>query len=318
MIRIKGLKKQFAGAERPVVNDLDLDIPEGELCVLIGLSGCGKTTTLRMINRMIEADSGLIEVSSRDISRQDPVELRRHIGYVIQQVGLFPHQHIADNIATVPKLLGWKPARIQNRIDELLSLVGLEPAQYRQRFPRELSGGQRQRVGVARALAADPPVMLMDEPFGAIDPINRVNLQDEFLNILRKLKKTIVLVTHDIDEALKMGDRIAILNEGKVLQVASPDELLNRPINEFVASFLGNGRSLKRLSLLCANDVCISGPPIAGSSMIAANSSARTALSMLLESGSKMLGVSDASNTVIGHITMETLQARLARRESND
>lgn len=318
MIRIEGLKKQFAGTERPVVNDLDLEIAEGELCVLIGLSGCGKTTTLRMINRMIEADAGFIEVSGHDISRQDPVELRRHIGYVIQQVGLFPHQRIGDNIGTVPKLLGWKPARIQDRIDELLSLVGLEPAQYRNRFPRELSGGQRQRVGVARALAADPPVMLMDEPFGAIDPINRVNLQDEFLNILRKLKKTIVLVTHDIDEALKMGDRIAILNEGKVLQVATPDELLNAPVNDFVASFLGAGRPLKRLSLLCAEDVCISGPAIADSPVIAANSPARTALSMLLESGSKMLCVNDVSNTAIGYITMETLQARLARRESND
>lgn len=318
MIRIEGLKKQFAGTPRPVVDGLNLDIQEGELCVLIGSSGCGKTTTLRMINRMIEADSGRIEVSGRDVSRQDPVELRRHIGYVIQQVGLFPHQRIADNIATVPRLLGWKPARVQERIDELLTLVGLEPAQYRDRYPRELSGGQRQRVGVARALAADPPVMLMDEPFGAIDPINRVNLQDEFLNILRKLKKTIVLVTHDIDEALKMGDRIAILHEGKVLQVDTPDALLDSPANDFVASFLGSGRSLKRLALLTAKDVCIPGPAAANSAVIQAGSPASTALSMLLESGSDTLDVRDSAGGEIGHITMQALKAHLARTDSDE
>ena len=318
MIRIEGLRKQFAGSARPVVDGLDLDIQEGELCVLIGSSGCGKTTTLRMINRMIEADAGRIEVSGRDVRRQDPVELRRHIGYVIQQVGLFPHQRIADNIATVPRLLGWKPARVQERIDELLTLVGLEPAQYRNRYPRELSGGQRQRVGVARALAADPPVMLMDEPFGAIDPINRVNLQDEFLNILRKLKKTIVLVTHDIDEALKMGDRIAILHEGKVLQSATPGALLNSPANEFVASFLGGGRALKRLALLRAQDVCAPGPAPAGSPVIAAGGSAGTAMSMLLESGGDALSVRDAAGGDVGHITIQTLKTNLTRTDSNE
>ena len=194
MIDLEALTKSFPGAPRPAVDRLTLTIPGGEVCVLIGPSGCGKTTTMRMINRMI-----------------DPVELRRSIGYVIQQVGLFPHWSIADNIATVPRLLGWDPTRTGARVDELLSLVGMEPGLYRQRFPRELSGGQKQRVGVARALAADPPVMLMDEPFGALDPITRARLQAEFLRILRGLKKTIVFVTHDIDEAIKMGDRIAIM-----------------------------------------------------------------------------------------------------------
>ena len=253
MIEIRGLVKQFAGTARPAVDHLSLTIPEGEVCVLIGPSGCGKTTTMRIINRMIEPDAGSVRVAGVDVMQTDPVTLRRSIGYVIQQIGLFPHWSIADNIATVPKLLGWDDARIAARVDELLELVGMEPAQYRARFPRELSGGQKQRVGVARALAADPPVMLMDEPFGAIDPITRARLQDEFLRILRGLKKTIVFVTHDVDEAIKMGDRIAILRDGALIQFDTPEAILAHPADEFVASFVGTDRALKRLALIRAD-----------------------------------------------------------------
>ncbi|MFZ4286190.1 ABC transporter ATP-binding protein [Variovorax sp. HJSM1_2] len=309
MIHIEGLTKQFPGAQRPAVDGLSLTIPEGELCVLIGSSGCGKTTTMRMINRMIEPDAGLIEVAGRNVREQDAVALRRNIGYVIQQTGLFPHFTIAENIATVPRLLGWPEPRIQARVDELLALVGLVPEQYRQRYPRELSGGQRQRVGVARALAADPPVMLMDEPFGAIDPINRASLQDEFLRILQQLKKTIVFVTHDIDEALKMGDRVAILRDGRILQVDTPDALLATPANEFVASFLGVGRSLKRLALATVGSAFEVDAPAAGAPRIAATSSLREALALLLESGAAELAVTDANGHTTGRLRFEALRA---------
>jgi osmoprotectant transport system ATP-binding protein len=309
MIHIEGLTKEFPGAARPAVDHLSLSIPEGELCVLIGSSGCGKTTTMRMINRMIEPDSGLIEVAGRNVREQDAVALRRSIGYVIQQTGLFPHLTIADNIATVPRLLGWAEKRTQARVDELLALVGLAPEQYRQRYPRELSGGQRQRVGVARALAADPPVMLMDEPFGAIDPINRNLLQDEFLRILQQLKKTIVFVTHDIDEALKMGDRVAILRDGRILQVDTPDALLAAPANEFVASFLGAGRSLKRLALATVGSASEAGTAAAGAPSIAATSSLREALALLLESGATELAVTDANGQAISRLRFDAIRA---------
>ncbi|MGI4779389.1 MAG: ABC transporter ATP-binding protein [Janthinobacterium lividum] len=309
MIKIEGLTKRFPGTPRPAVDHLSLDVPEGELCVLIGSSGCGKTTTMRMINRMIEPDSGLVEVAGRDVRTQDPVALRRGIGYVIQQTGLFPHLRIGDNIATVPRLLGWDEPRIRARVEELLVLVGLPPQHYRDRYPRELSGGQRQRVGVARALAADPPVMLMDEPFGAIDPINRAMLQDEFLRILRKLKKTIVFVTHDIDEALKMGDRIAILRDGKVVQYAAPDALLAEPADDFVSSFLGGGRSLKRLALLTVGDACEAAAARPGVPAIGAASSLREALALLLETGASELAVLDDAGLPSGRIGFDTVRA---------
>ena len=249
MISLEGVTKRYPNGT-VAVHDLSFDVAEGDICVLVGPSGCGKTTTLRMINRLIDLTSGRIVVAGRDIMATDPVELRRHVGYVIQHVGLFPHQTVGANVATVPKLLGWPKARTRERVDELLTLVGLDSGTYRDRYPSQLSGGQQQRVGVARALAADPPVLLMDEPFGAIDPVTRARLQQEFLALQQRLRKTVVLVTHDIDEAVLLGDRIALLEEGGVLaQHGTPDELLTHPASPFVAGFVGHDRGLKRLAV---------------------------------------------------------------------
>ncbi|MCX6464338.1 MAG: ATP-binding cassette domain-containing protein [Pseudonocardiales bacterium] len=251
MIALEGISKTYPGQAAPAVQRLDMEVPEGAIVMLIGPSGCGKTTTLKMMNRLIEPTEGRILLDGEDVTTVDPDRLRRRIGYVIQQVGLFPHFTIADNIAVVPRILGWERKRISARVDELLHLVGLEPAQYRDRHPRQLSGGQQQRVGVARGLAADPAVMLMDEPFGAIDPITRERLQDEFLEIQRQVAKTICFVTHDLTEAVKLGDRIAVFGPGGVLeQYGSPEEVLSRPANEFVAEFVGSGAAVRRLSLL--------------------------------------------------------------------
>jgi osmoprotectant transport system ATP-binding protein len=254
VITFESVTKRFADGTT-AVHELDLECPDGDVTVLVGPSGCGKTTTLRMINRMIEASSGRIRVDGQDIQQVDPPQLRRRIGYVIQQVGLFPHRTIADNIATVPQLVGWSKERIRSRVDQLVDLVGL-PGEVVDRYPHQLSGGQRQRVGVARALAVDPPIMLMDEPFGAVDPIVRGRLQDEFLRLQDEVKKTIVFVTHDIDEAIKMGDRIAIFQQGGYLaQFAPPNQLLAEPASPFVADFLGGERNLKRLALIPVADV---------------------------------------------------------------
>jgi osmoprotectant transport system ATP-binding protein len=255
VIGLRDLTKIYPGQPRPAVDRLTLDVEAGRTCVLVGPSGCGKTTTMKMVNRLIEPTSGTIEVDGRDASRMDPVRLRRSIGYVIQQIGLFPHMTIAANIATVPRLLGWPPTRIASRVDEMLTLVGLDPGSHRERYPRELSGGERQRVGVARALAGDPPVMLMDEPFGAVDPITRTHLQNEFLKILRTLRKTILFVTHDVDEAIKMGDTIAIMKDGRLVQAGTPDEILARPADAFVEEFFGSDRALKRLNLVTVREV---------------------------------------------------------------
>ena len=250
VVDLEHVSKSYPGTDAPAVGDLSLTVPAGEICVLVGPSGCGKTTTMKMINRLIEPSGGRITIGGEDIMAMPAVELRRRIGYVIQQVGLFPHLTIGDNVATVPRLLHWKGPRTNERVEELLDLVGLEPREYRDRYPAELSGGERQRVGVARALAADPPVMLMDEPFGAVDPIRRERLQNEFLRLQARVRKTIVFVTHDVDEAIKMADRIAILHRGGVLaQYDSPDAILARPASEFVERFVGADRGLKRLSL---------------------------------------------------------------------
>ncbi|HEY4278915.1 MAG TPA: betaine/proline/choline family ABC transporter ATP-binding protein [Conexibacter sp.] len=247
--------KRYPGAVRAAIEDLSFEVPAGEICVLVGPSGCGKTTAMRLVNRMIDLTAGDILLDGVSVTRRKPAELRREIGYVIQQIGLFPHQTIAQNIATVPKLLGWDKQRTTARVQELLTLVSLD-AEMGERYPGELSGGQRQRVGVARALAADPPLMLMDEPFGAIDPINRARLQDELLRLQAEIRKTIVFVTHDIDEAIKMGDRIAIMREGGHLaQYATPDVLLADPADEFVARFVGADRGLKRLTLSAIKDI---------------------------------------------------------------
>ncbi|MGM0385900.1 MAG: ABC transporter ATP-binding protein [Actinomycetota bacterium] len=248
MIKLERVTKVYPGSEIPAVEELNLDVMEGEILILVGPSGCGKSTTLRLINRMIEPSGGRIFFEGEDVTDVDADNLRRRIGYVIQQIGLFPHQTIAQNIATVPRMLGWNKAKIDDRVDELLELVGLEPAEYRSRYPKELSGGQAQRIGVARALGADPAVMLMDEPFGAIDPITRDRLQNEFLRVQVELRKTIVFVTHDIDEAIKMGDRIAILGDRSVVrQIDTPERILALPVDDFVDDFIGSGSTLKGL-----------------------------------------------------------------------
>jgi len=237
-------------ADQTAVDALSFQVPAGKICILVGPSGSGKTTSLKMVNRLIEPTSGAILIDGNDVLQDDPVQLRRRIGYVIQQVGLFPHQTIAENVGTVPRLLGWPEARIAARATELLALVGLDPARYAKRYPAQLSGGERQRAGVARALAVEPPVMLMDEPFGAVDPIVRDRLQGELLRIQRELGTTILFVTHDIDEAIRLGDRVAIMRDGKLVQYAPPGELLAHPADDFVAQFTGADRGLKRLEVL--------------------------------------------------------------------
>jgi osmoprotectant transport system ATP-binding protein len=262
MISLQHVSKRFGNSKRAAVEDLSLDIREGETVVLVGPSGCGKTTTMRMINRLIEPSSGEIHVEGRSVMHQDPVKLRRGMGYVIQSIGLMPHRTVAQNIATVPTLLEWDDARVDARIDELMGIFDLDP-ELRNRYPAELSGGQRQRVGVARALAADPPVMLMDEPFAAVDPIVRARLQDQFLDIQERLRKTIVFVTHDIDEAIKLADRIAILNVGGVLeQYAPPEHILREPANDFVEDFVGSERGLKRLALIKVSAIPVEEGPV--------------------------------------------------------
>ena len=248
-VEFRHVSKQY-GPQGAVV-DLSLTVPAGDICVLVGPSGCGKTTSLKMVNRLVEPSSGQVLIDGQDVMRVEVTELRRRIGYVIQQIGLFPHQTIADNVATVPRLLAWPRARILSRVEELLELVGLDPGRVRDRYPSQLSGGERQRVGVARAMAAEPPVMLMDEPFGAVDPIVRERLQNEFLRLHRALGTTVLFVTHDIDEAIKMGTRVAVMQQGGHLaQYAPPTELLLHPANDFVGRFVGTDRGLKRLTLL--------------------------------------------------------------------
>ena len=301
-IKLDKVSKQFEATSAPAVASLNLDIEEGSIVVLIGPSGCGKTTTLRMINRLIEPTSGRIEINGEDVTQRPVADLRREIGYVIQQVGLFPHQTIAANIATVPKMLGWEKARIADRIEELADLVGLESSLL-ERYPDELSGGQQQRVGVARALAADPPVLLMDEPFGAVDPIVRTRLQDELLELQARVGKTIVLVTHDIDEALKVADRIALLNVGGILeQYSRPDELLAEPANGFVEEFVGEDRSVKRLQLRTVADL-----PFRRGPVVAATDGVAAARKVMAEYSSEWVGVT-AEDVFLGWVRVDDLQ----------
>jgi osmoprotectant transport system ATP-binding protein len=316
VIRLEGVSKRYPNGQL-AVDELDLEVGDGELCVLVGPSGCGKTTTLKMINRLIEPTSGRIILAGEDVTGADPVQLRRRVGYVIQQVGLFPHQTIGDNVATVPRLLKWDKARVAARVDELLELVGLDPAAYRDRYPDQLSGGQRQRVGVARALGADPPVLLMDEPFGAVDPITRSRLQDELLRLQDTVRKTIVLVTHDVDEAVKLGDRIAIFKQGGILaQHGTPAEILGRPVDDFVADFVGTDRGLKSLQIGTVADADLL--PVNGThpeARVESSSSLAEALSTLLLGEEPSVGVT-RDGELVGILTLDAVHAaarKLAR-----
>ena len=314
-LEFREVTKRYPGAAEPAVDGLSLEVPAGEICVLVGPSGCGKTTAMRMVNRMIDITSGDILLGGRSVRERDPVDLRRNIGYVIQQIGLFPHRTIGENIATVPGLLGWDKRRTSERVNELLELVGLDPHVMRDRYPAQLSGGQRQRVGVARALAIDPPVMLMDEPFGAIDPINRERLQNEFLRLQAELRKTIVFVTHDIDEAIKMGDRIAVMQVGgKLAQYARPAELLMMPASEFVEDFVGADRALKRLALQRVRDIdlwsvatCRVGEPTG--TVRARVAEADLDIALLVDAGAKPIGWL-SERALLGERVREELRSR--------
>lgn len=299
------------------VDDLSLTVPAGSICVLVGPSGCGKTTSLKMVNRLIEPSSGQILIGGRDVMGQDPIELRRGIGYVIQQVGLLPHLTVGENVAIVPRLLGWARPRVRARVDELLALTSLEPRTYRDRYPAQLSGGERQRVGVARALAADPPLMLMDEPFGAVDPIARDRLQNELLRLQEQLAKTILFVTHDVDEAIKMGDLLAVLQVGGALaQFGPPAEILANPASDFVARFVGADRGLKRLSLTRVADMALDEAPAdyvpePGQPLLEPRTTLKDALSMMLDSDVSAGVVVDDEGRVIGLLSYERIAAAL-------
>jgi osmoprotectant transport system ATP-binding protein len=296
MIRLEGVTKRYG--ETLAVDGLSFEVPDGEVCVLIGPSGCGKTTTLRMINRLIEPTSGRILVGGRDVMSVSPEELRRGLGYVIQSVGLFPHLTVADNILVVPGLLKWDRARMRARAVELLSLVGLDPAEYAHKYPRQLSGGEAQRVGVARALAADPPVLLMDEPFGAVDPLTRERLQQEFARIQRELRKTVIFVTHDVDEAIRLADRIALMRDGKLQQYATPEDLLDHPANRFVHDFMGADRALKRLGRVRVADAMRTDVPsvvLAEDGSIASTPGSLERFAYALDGEGRLLGWLDRS-----------------------
>ena len=300
--------KRYPGRAEPAVSELTLTVPAGEICCLVGPSGAGKTTAMKLVNRLIDFDEGEITLGGRSVRALDLTDLRRGIGYVIQQVGLFPHMTVADNVATVPRLLGWPKERIAARVDELLDLVDLPAVDYRKRFPSQLSGGERQRVGLARALAADPPAMLMDEPFGALDPITRARLQHELLRIQNEVRKTIIFVTHDIDEAILLGDRIAILREGGVLaQYDTPERILEHPADEFVERFIGADRGIKLLSLRRLGELELA--PLDGTIDLRADAdtSLRDALSLMITQGSRSLVVTNSDGEPKGVVTLDAL-----------
>lgn len=304
MIKFENVYKKYPNSKNFAVDNLNLHIKEGEICILVGPSGCGKTTTMKMVNRLIEPTSGNIYINGKNIIGENPVELRRNIGYVIQNIGLFPHMTIAENIATVPKEKKWDKERINTRVDELLKLMELNPEVYRNRKPSNLSGGQRQRVGVARALAADPPVMLMDEPFGALDPITRSKLQNEFLHLQEKIKKTIVFVTHDIDEAIKMGDRIVVMKQGKIVQQGTPNEILSSPANEFVENLVGGNRSIKRLNLITCEEV------MHNTLSVKMNTDLDEASSIMLKNGLKTIAITEDGDKLHGFIQLKDVEGK--------
>ncbi|MHB9004656.1 MAG: ABC transporter ATP-binding protein [Coriobacteriia bacterium] len=314
MIELVSVTKSYPGADRPAVQDFSIDIPQGQVVVLIGPSGCGKSTTLRMINALVVPDSGQVLLDGIDVLSVPPQELRRGIGYAIQGVGLFPHWTVHENIGTVPWLKGWDKVRVTARVRELLELVGLDPDRYAGEYPDELSGGEAQRVGVARALAADPPVLLMDEPFGAVDPLTRDRLQREFMAIQARLRKTVVFVTHDIDEAVRLGDRIAIMRDGRLVQYDLPERVLAYPVDDFVADFVGGERALKRLSLAGLDDVMqpASGP-VTDAPTVGQDATLREALSRILESGEDVINVVDGAELVVGRVSIEDLLGHFKR-----
>ena len=309
MIRLDAVSKRYADGT-DAVHELSLDVRRGELSVLVGPSGCGKTTTMKMVNRLVEPTGGRVLLDGDDVASLDPVQLRRRVGYVIQQVGLFPHQTVRGNVATVPSLLGWDRSRTRRRVDELLELVGLEPGVHGDRYPSQLSGGQRQRVGVARALAAEPLVLLMDEPFSAVDPVARERLQTEFLQLQRTLGTTVLLVTHDVDEAVRLGDRIAVMRQGGWLeQYADPATLLGAPASEFVADFVGADRAVKRLSVTPIDRSAL--VPFDGEveTSVRDDSDLGSVLALLLTSGQGRVAVVDADGTRLGVLTPGALHA---------
>lgn len=310
-IRFEHVSLRFPNGSRPAVDDCSFELEAGELVVILGPSGCGKTTLLKLVNRLHEATEGKIYLNSRDIQQLQATKLRQQIGYVIQQSGLFPHMSVAENVAVVPKLIGWPRAKIQSRVDELLTLVKLPPQEYRRRYPAQLSGGQQQRVGLARALASNPDVMLMDEPFGAIDAITRASLQTEILRLQRQLHKTILFVSHDVEEALRLGDRILILERGRIVQYDTPLNILTRPVNAFVQELVGAEDVIRRLSLLRVETVMQPLPPQHqhyGEPMISRYDNLRNALSLLLRAGSPILTVVQEKSPV-GVLTLSQIQA---------
>lgn len=310
-IELIDVSKVYPNQPEPAVENFNMKINPGELVMLVGPSGCGKTTTMKMINRIIQPSSGVIKIDGEDTASLDENLLRRRIGYVIQQIGLFPHLTIAENVAVVPKLLGWSKDQIHVRVEEMLSLVELDPKAFGTRYPRQLSGGQQQRVGVARALAADPPVMLMDEPFGATDPITREKLQQEFLRLQASIGKTIVFVTHDFEEAIKLGDRIAVLSKrSKIEQFDTPANILTNPASEYVASFIGEGAALKRLALMSVDSAMQAGSAETRTS-VSVDSNLRAALDAIVLSGGKAVSVSDASGKIVGSISIEAISNAL-------
>ena len=310
MINFKNVTKIYPGMSLPAVNDLSFTVPTGEICTIVGPSGCGKTTAMKMVNRLIDATEGDIYVLDErgemsNVLKIDPIQLRRSIGYIIQQIGLFPHRTILENISTVPQLLDWDEARIRRRAEELVTMMNM-PVDFLERYPHELSGGQRQRIGVARGMATDPPVMLMDEPFGAVDPINRNILQNEFLRLQQDVKKTILFVTHDIDEAIKMGDKICILNVGGFLeQFDSPANILAHPANEFVEDFVGADRALKRLNLVRVEEVMNANPPL-----LQTTQNVEQAVGFMAEKGIRFAYVVDASRTLKGYVRGRDLKGK--------
>ncbi len=315
-IDFEGVRKVFPGAGRPAVQDASFAVPSGHLVVLLGPSGCGKTTLLKLVNRLIELTAGRILVEGADTHGVPVAALRRRIGYVIQSVGLFPHMRVARNVAVVPRLLGWDDARIARRVDELLELVGLPPDEYRRRYPAQLSGGQQSRVGLARALAADPPIMLMDEPFAAIDNITRTRLQDELLHIQRTVRKTILFVTHDVDEALRLADEIVVMREGRVVQYDTPLALLSRPADAFVARLLGADDMVRRLSLIPAGSAVEPVQPgLVPEPALAPGDSLRQALNLLLATERDALPVRDAAGTLMGQISLARVRDVAGRPE---